>query len=106
MDMSTGKMLNDFKGATISSYRCRSCFGHGEASVVCGDEEGRVWAWDLLDVSISPALFLSTLTPRRWYRPLPSSRTRRHGSMINLSLGSNITPLRRMSLSPQGPMGP
>lgn len=56
MDASTGKMLNDFKGATISSYRCRSCFGHGEASVVCGDEDGRVWAWDLLDVSISSIL--------------------------------------------------
>ncbi|KZT67145.1 WD40 repeat-like protein [Daedalea quercina L-15889] len=51
MDASTGKMLNDFKGANISSYRCRSCFGHGEASVVCGDEAGRVWAWDLLDAA-------------------------------------------------------
>jgi len=51
MDASTGKMLNDFQGATISSYRCRACFGHGEASVVCGDEAGRIWAWDLLDAA-------------------------------------------------------
>jgi mitogen-activated protein kinase organizer 1 len=50
MDMTTGKMLNDFTGHKNDSYRCRACFGHGEASVVCGDEGGMVWAWDLLDV--------------------------------------------------------
>ncbi|KII92845.1 hypothetical protein PLICRDRAFT_103445 [Plicaturopsis crispa FD-325 SS-3] len=49
MDMATGKMLNDFTGHKNESYRCRSCFGHGEATVVCGDENGQVWAWDLLD---------------------------------------------------------
>ncbi|CAL1708018.1 unnamed protein product [Somion occarium] len=51
MDATTGKMLNDFTGHSIESYRCRSCFDHGEASVICGDENGQVWAWDLLDVS-------------------------------------------------------
>ncbi|KAJ7287776.1 nuclear mRNA splicing protein [Mycena rebaudengoi] len=49
MDLSTGKMLNDFIGHENSAYRCRGCFGHGEASVICGDEQGMVWAWDLLD---------------------------------------------------------
>ena len=53
MDMSTGKMLNDFKGHASASYRIRACFGHGEASVVCGDEDGKVWAWDLVDVRFS-----------------------------------------------------
>lgn len=71
MDASTGKMLNDFKGATISSYRCRSCFSHGEASVVCGDEEGRVWAWDLLDVSISSILLSSALTRLTMVQAVP-----------------------------------
>ncbi|KAF6760285.1 nuclear mRNA splicing protein [Ephemerocybe angulata] len=52
MDMATGKMLNDFTGHTNESYRCRACFGHGEASVVCGDEKGLIWAWDLLDGKI------------------------------------------------------
>lgn len=52
MDMSTGKMLNDFTGHANSSYRCRASFGHGESSVICGDENGQVWAWDLLDVSL------------------------------------------------------
>ncbi|KXN85324.1 WD repeat domain-containing protein 83 [Leucoagaricus sp. SymC.cos] len=52
MDMSTGKMLNDFTGHTNNSYRCRACFGHAEASVVCGDEKGMIWAWDLLDAKL------------------------------------------------------
>ena len=54
MDMSTGKMLNDFKGHSSTSYRIRACFGHGEATVVCGDESGSVWAWDLVDVRTRP----------------------------------------------------
>ncbi|KAH9485025.1 WD repeat domain-containing protein 83 [Psilocybe cubensis] len=52
MDCSTGKMLNDFTGHVNESYRCRACFGHGEATVICGDEKGQVWAWDLVDAKI------------------------------------------------------
>ncbi|KAF9644042.1 nuclear mRNA splicing protein [Thelephora ganbajun] len=52
MDGSTGKLLNDFKGHVNTSYRCRACFGFNEASVVCGDENGVVWAWDLLDATV------------------------------------------------------
>jgi WD40 repeat protein len=51
MDAIAGKLLNDFSGHAHSSYRCRACFGHGEASVVAGDENGAIWAWDILDVS-------------------------------------------------------
>jgi len=51
MDAITGKLLNDFSGHFHSSYRCRACFGHSEATVVAGDENGAIWAWDLLDVS-------------------------------------------------------
>lgn len=51
MDTTSGKMLNEFVGHTNEAYRCRACFGHGEATVICGDEKGMVWAWDLLDVS-------------------------------------------------------
>jgi mitogen-activated protein kinase organizer 1 len=53
LDASTGKLLNDFQGHANSSYRCRACFGHREATVICGDEEGRVWSWDLIDVCSS-----------------------------------------------------
>ncbi|KAF8161219.1 WD40-repeat-containing domain protein [Crassisporium funariophilum] len=52
MDCSTGKLLNDFTGHINEAYRCRACFGHAEASVICGDEMGQVWAWDLLDAKI------------------------------------------------------
>ena len=52
MDAITGKLLNDFSGHVHTSYRCRTCFGHGEASVIAGDESGAIWAWDLLDVSL------------------------------------------------------
>lgn len=64
MDMATGKMLNDFTGHTNESYRIRACFGHGEASVVCGDEKGLVWAWDLLDVRAWSSLLKNELIPR------------------------------------------
>jgi len=52
MDCATGKMLNDFTGHTNESYRIRACFGHGEASIICGDEKGQVWAWDLVDAKL------------------------------------------------------
>ena len=62
MDGTTGKLLNGFNGHVNTSYRCRACFGFNEASVVCGDENGAVWAWDLLDVSIQVSLFFFSLT--------------------------------------------
>jgi len=51
MDAATGKLLNDFSGHAMTAYRCRACFGASEASVICGDENGAVWAWDLLDAA-------------------------------------------------------
>jgi len=65
MDMSTGKMLNDFTGHTNNSYRCRACFGRAEDSVVCGDEKGMVWAWDLLAVGLHLPLLHIFLILRR-----------------------------------------
>ena len=62
MDTATGKMLNSFAGHDNGVYRCRACFGFTEASVVCGDESGAIWAWDLLDVSWSPLSFFIFLT--------------------------------------------
>jgi mitogen-activated protein kinase organizer 1 len=63
MDMSTGKMLNDFVGHSNESYRVRACFGTGEATVICGDEKGQIWEWDLLDVGPNPC-FLSSHVER------------------------------------------
>lgn len=52
LDLSTGKVLNTFSapGFVSQDYRVRACFGAGEASVMCGDEGGKVWEWDLVDV--------------------------------------------------------
>ncbi|KAF9469970.1 WD40-repeat-containing domain protein [Collybia nuda] len=52
IDMTSGKMLNDFTAHKNNSYRCRACFGHAEATVICGDENGQIWAWDLLDAKV------------------------------------------------------
>ncbi|KZS98571.1 nuclear mRNA splicing protein [Sistotremastrum niveocremeum HHB9708] len=49
MDMETGKLLNSFTSHKTESYRCRACFDAEERNVLCGDEEGRIWAWDLVD---------------------------------------------------------
>ncbi|KAI6032814.1 WD40-repeat-containing domain protein [Pisolithus orientalis] len=40
-DFGTGKLLNALLGHS-----------HTSASVVCGDEDGHVWAWDLVDATI------------------------------------------------------
>lgn len=52
LDLSTGQMLNTFSGHKSKDYRIRACFGGAEATVICGDEGGQVWGWDLVDVSI------------------------------------------------------
>ncbi|TDL26057.1 nuclear mRNA splicing protein [Rickenella mellea] len=55
LDLTSGKPLNEFQSHSNTSYRCRACFGAAEASVVCGDENGQVWAWDLVDATpLSP----------------------------------------------------
>jgi mitogen-activated protein kinase organizer 1 len=69
LDRATGQSLNTFSGHVHESYRCGACFdgspesndgkssgtgkrtGGGEETVLLGDEEGRVWAWDLVNVS-------------------------------------------------------
>lgn len=51
-DMATGKLLNKFTGHSHESYRARACFGYEDATVVCGDEDGRVWGWDLVDAAV------------------------------------------------------
>ncbi|QRW21482.1 nuclear mRNA splicing protein [Rhizoctonia solani] len=49
MDRANGQMLNTFSGHVSNDYRTHACFGHGEGSVLCGDEQGKIWEWDLLD---------------------------------------------------------
>ncbi|QRV94218.1 WD repeat protein [Ceratobasidium sp. AG-Ba] len=49
MDRTNGQMLNTFSGHLSNDYRTHACFGHGEGTVICGDEKGMIWEWDLLD---------------------------------------------------------
>lgn len=53
-------MLNTFKGHIAKEYRIRACFGAAEATVVCGDEEGKIWSWDLVDVSLTLYIILES----------------------------------------------
>ena len=67
IDTTNGTLLNSFKGHTNESYRTKACFGFGEASVICGDEEGFVWCWDLVSVRSSasqPFSILRYMLPR------------------------------------------
>jgi hypothetical protein len=38
----------DFKN---TSYRSQCAFGHGESTVMAGDESGSIWAWSVIEVS-------------------------------------------------------
>ncbi|TIB73969.1 WD40 repeat-like protein [Wallemia mellicola] len=51
IDSATGSLLALFEGHTAESFRARSCLGSGEATVLCTSEDGRLFLWDLLDVS-------------------------------------------------------
>lgn len=50
LDRKTGQVLNTFQGHNNTQYRIRACFDVAEATVLCGDEEGRLWSWDLVEV--------------------------------------------------------
>lgn len=51
LDLSNGTVVQTFSGHKNTSYRSQSCIGAREETVVCGDEEGKVWRWDLESVS-------------------------------------------------------
>ncbi|KAB5595997.1 Mitogen-activated protein kinase organizer 1 [Ceratobasidium theobromae] len=53
-DLRMGELKSDFIGRHLSNdYRTHACFGHGEGSVVCGDEQGKIWEWDLIDAKVA-----------------------------------------------------
>ncbi|GAA6003377.1 WD40 repeat domain-containing protein [Rhodotorula paludigena] len=47
LDLSNGTVVQTFSGHKNTSYRSQSCIGAREETVICGDEEGKVWRWDL-----------------------------------------------------------
>ncbi|CCA68293.1 related to WD40-repeat protein (notchless protein) [Serendipita indica DSM 11827] len=54
LDRKTGQVLNTFSGHKHDSYRCRAVFDVKEECVIFGDEEGRIWAWDLVTAAPLP----------------------------------------------------
>ncbi|KAG8807254.1 hypothetical protein FRC17_004554 [Serendipita sp. 399] len=60
MDRKTGQCLNTFQGHKHESYRCRSVLDIKEEAVILGDEDGRIWAWDL----VTAASLTSGLPPK------------------------------------------
>ncbi|KAG8900970.1 hypothetical protein FRB99_005660 [Tulasnella sp. 403] len=52
LDRTNGSMLNIYKGHLNENYRSRACFGHGQSTIICGDENGKVWTWDLLTAAV------------------------------------------------------
>lgn len=63
LDRTNGKVLASFAGHVNTEYRSKASFAYGEGSVVCGDEEGRVWAWGVMNVS--ETAFVSSWFGRR-----------------------------------------
>lgn len=53
MDAQTGDMFQAYTGHKNQSYRSKVTFGVKEATVVFGDEDGKVWTWDVETVSRS-----------------------------------------------------
>lgn len=51
LDTATGSLLALFEGHTAESFRAHSTFGNSDASVISTSEDGRLFVWDLLEVS-------------------------------------------------------
>lgn len=65
MDLEDGHEFQSYRGHTNKNYRSKAAFGVGEATVVMGDEDGKLWAWDVETVrfpslSCFPPRFLLT----------------------------------------------
>ena len=49
MDRGNGQLLQSYKGHTNKDYRIRSCLGMADSMVISGSEDGKLYAWNLLD---------------------------------------------------------
>lgn len=49
-------MLQCYRGHTNKDYRIRSCLGLGDALVISGSEDGKVYVWNLLEGTVVEAL--------------------------------------------------
>lgn len=49
IDKGNGQLLQSYMSHTNKQYRIRSCLGLADAVVISGSEDGRLYAWDLLE---------------------------------------------------------
>ena len=49
MDKGNGQMLQSYNGHTNKDYRIRSTLGMTDSVVISGSEDGKLYAWDLLE---------------------------------------------------------
>ncbi len=56
IDKSNGQMLQCYSGHTNNDYRIRSCLGLGDALVISGSEDGKVYVWNALKGTLVVAL--------------------------------------------------
>jgi mitogen-activated protein kinase organizer 1 len=52
-DRTNGTQLQSFEGHAMGQTRNRAVWGYGEGSVLTGDDQGKIWAYDVLKVSPS-----------------------------------------------------
>lgn len=52
MDKGNGQLLQNYKGHKNKDYRIRSCLGMVDAAVISGSEDGKIYAWDLLEGNV------------------------------------------------------
>ena len=55
IDLDSGMQLQSFEGHRNTDYRSKAGFGKGEKEVVMGDEDGKLWVWDV--ESVGPPSF-------------------------------------------------
>jgi mitogen-activated protein kinase organizer 1 len=55
-DRTNGSVLQTFEGHAIGQVRNKAVWGYGEGLVLTGDDEGRMWGYNILDVSFAVLL--------------------------------------------------
>ena len=56
MDKSNGQLLQTYKGHSNTDYRIRSCLGFRDTAVISGSEDGKIYAWNLLEGKVLETL--------------------------------------------------
>ena len=59
LDCTDGTLLQSFRGFSNTGYRIPSVWGHGEETVLAGDEDGRVVEWAVASGKMLPSLALA-----------------------------------------------